>query len=65
MVVSVLGTLTVFSAMGNYNTQYSNDYGAYMTHPAESGQVSLTIGNGGAEPEVSAPVTGMVSLSLR
>ena len=64
MVVSVLGTLTVFSAMGDYNTQYSDDYSAYMTHPETSGQVSLTIGNGGVEPMVSTPVTGQVTLSI-
>ena len=64
MIVSVLGTLTVFSAMGDYNAQYADDYVDYNTNPVQSGQVSLAIGNGGAEPLVSAPVTGQVTLSI-
>jgi len=59
IVVSVLGTLTVFSAVQQHNSDYASEYSEYMTNPETSGHVSLNIGSS------SAPVTtGQVTLAI-
>ncbi len=58
IVVSVLGTLTVFDAVGAHNDAKMAEYNDAHTDLAETGHVRLTIG----EPEV--PITGQVSLTI-
>ncbi len=63
IVVSVLGTLTVFSAVQQHNTDYAHEYSDYMSHPEGSGQVSLKLVDG-FQPAQTAPATGQITLTL-
>jgi len=64
IVVSVLGTLMVFSAVQQHDADYAKDYSEYYTHPAGSAQVSLSLVDSAMDGSQTMPTSGQVTLKL-